>query len=50
MYRVLLSLKGRRERTEMLRVAICDDSRRDVERLESALERLEHYHIQCDVI
>ena len=33
----------------MLRVAICDDSRRDVERLESALERLEHYHIQWDV-
>ncbi len=32
-----------------MRVAICDDSRRDVERLESALERLEHYHIQWDV-
>ena len=42
-------MKRRRERTRMLRVAICDDSRRDVERLESALERLEHYHIQWDV-
>lgn len=49
MYRVLLSSKRRRERTKMLRVAICDDSRMDVERLESALERLERYHIQWDV-
>lgn len=33
----------------MLRVAICDDSHIDVERLEYALENMKQYHIQWDV-
>ena len=33
----------------MLKIAVCDDSRTDVEMLESAFDKLRHYPVEYDV-